>query len=1096
MTPSTVPEPIINSPYREPDHYWLIREGLPPEKMPGRRPASYFFRVPERAGRGRRTREPQAALFDNVAKGEEERLDTANLLRQRVKEWREKRQYEGATRVTRELLELWNSPDRREPMFYAQLEAAETVIFLVEGPADLKQGLKIQLDEPGPDAKKQGFKAFLRYAVKMATGTGKTTVMGMLAAWSILNKVANTQAAEYSDTVLIVCPNVTIRDRLRELDPDLDEASLYRTRELVPLHRMPDLRKGDVIVTNWHVLERQASNDVNGVSASVVKRGVPIERERRIKIGGREALSEADIRHAAAIGAYSIVGEIRDAKDVLGGFRVRETSYVESERAFVQRILKNRRGRSSAILVLNDEAHHAYRREQEDPEFVLDEETAEADAREATVWIEGLDRINKVLGGRGAGIRLCIDLSATPFYIQGSGNEVGKPFPWIVSDFSLLEAIESGLVKIPQLPMQDSGGTETPAYFNVWRWVQERAAADGFSEELSPVDVMRYAAQPIMLLAEQWRTTAEAWQQQYEAGARRSNVPPVFIIVCRNTALAKVIYEWLADGEGSFGQGVPEFRNEGGQRYTERVDSKVAEDVASGTGQDETQRLRFVLQTIGKTPWPAGRIPDEYEALVKKNNRKALEGEATDAVVLDPAIPPGRDVRCIISVAMLSEGWDATTVTHVVGLRPFNSPLLCEQVIGRALRRTSYVVDPQTGFFREETAKIFGVPFELIPFKVEGSKDQPPTPLANHIFALPQKVEYEIDFPLVEGYLDPGITRIAVDWERVPRQLLDSKETLDSTLLRGLATHDGALAAYGPGAPQLASLEAWRSRVRVQQAAFSIARELTAAFLRDRGTLGIPAHRLFPQLLNVVTRYLHTRVECRDNRVLQDVAINPYFGRALGAITEALTAVDEDGESLERPIVSGIRSTRWIDFHTSKPIRPVQKCHLNAAVFDTEVFEQQAAYVFDTTERVARWVKNERLGFVVPYRRDGILRRYFPDFLVVLDNNERLIIETKGREAPDVEIKSAAARRWCTAVNNDGRFGTWDYHLVWEISELVGVLKGELAGSRPNPRVALARDILRKAEYEVLRLKQQGWTKDKFAAELENLLSEQKSEDR
>jgi type III restriction enzyme len=1090
---NAVANPIINSPYREPDHYWLIREGLPPEKVAGRRPASYFFRVPDRAARGRREGAPQVVMFDEISKGQEVLLDTANLLRQRVKEWREKRQYEGATRVTRELLELWNSPDRQEPMFYAQKEAVETIIFLVEGPPDLRQGIRVPLDEPGPDARTQGFKGFVRFAVKMATGTGKTTVMGMLAAWSILNKIANAHATEYSDTVLIVCPNVTIRDRLRELDPDLDEASLYRLRELVPLHRMPELRRGDVIVTNWHVLERQEVGDVNGQSERVVKRGVPVERQRRIRIGGKEALTEADIRHAAAMGAYSIVEEIRDRHGVLGGFRVKDTRYVESERAFVNRILKNRRGHASAILVLNDEAHHAYRRGQGDPEFVMDDETAAAEAREATVWIEGLDRIHKVLGGRG--IRLCVDLSATPFYLQGSGNEVGKPFPWIVSDFSLLEAIESGLVKIPQLPTQDASGAGTPAYFNVWRWVEERAAADGLSGDLSPVDVVRYAAQPIVQLAEEWRRTEENWRKQFDAGARRSNVPPVFIIVCASTALAKVLYEWLALGEGSFGQGVAEFRNCPGREVTVRIDSKVTEDLESGHGQDEARRLRFILETVGKTQWPGGRVPDEYEDLVEKNNHKALQQEAADVAVLDASVPPGRNIRCIISVYKLTEGWDATTVTHVVGLRPFGSQLLCEQVIGRALRRTSYAMDPETGFFREETAKIFGVPFELIPFKVDSTGLQPPTPPANHIFAVPEKAAYEIEFPVVEGYLDSEITRLTVDWERVSTLTLDSDDPPDSTLMRGLASHDGALAAFGPGAPELVSLDAWRSRVRIQQVAFALARELTVAWVRDRGSVGIPTHRLFPQLLEIVSRFLATKVQCRGNRVIQDVAINPFFGRALGAISDAITAVDEDGRSLERPIVAGIRSTRWVDFHTGKPISPVHKCHLNAGVFDTSLAEQQAAFVLDTTDRVTRWVKNERLGFVIPYRRDGILRRYFPDFLVVLDSADRLIIETKGRETPDVEIKSAAARRWCTAVNNDVRFGYWEYHLVWDTNDLVGVLRGELSGRRRSPRAALADDILRKAEYEVDRLRKEGWTREKFAAELENLVNEKKSED-
>lgn len=1040
--PNAVENPIINSPFEVPKHYWLIKEGTPPEKKEGRRPASYFFRVPEHAARGRRSGSgPQAVMFDDLSKGQEELLDTANLLRQRVKEWRETRSYEGATRVTRELLDLWNSADRREPMFYAQREAAETIIFLVEGPADLKQGVRVPSDEPGLDARAKGFKAFLRYAVKMATGTGKTTVMGMLAAWSILNKVSNAQAAGYSDTVLIVCPNVTIRDRLRELDPALDEASLYRTRELVPLHRMPQLRQGDVIVTNWHILGQQQQNDVNGQSAKVVKRGQPIERQRQLKIGGKGELSEADIRHAAAMGAYSIIEELRDRQGHITGFRVSETQYVESDSAFVKRILGSRRGRGSAILVMNDEAHHAYRRGSGDPEFVLDEETAESDAREATIWIEGLDRINKVIGGKGAGIRLCVDLSATPFYIQGSGNEVGKPFPWIVSDFSLLEAIESGLVKIPQLPMQDATGSKTPAYFNIWRWVQEQAAKDGFAKDLAPPDIVRYAAHPIMLLAQEWQKTAMEWEVKFKSGTRRSNVPPVFIIVCRNTALAKILYEWLANGEGGFGQGLPEFRNSPGQKATERIDSKVAEDLAGGGSDDEVRRIRFVLETVGKAEWPGGKIPEEYAALIEKRNRKALEDDDAEMVTTDPTIPPGRDIRCIISVAMLSEGWDATTVTHVVGLRPFGSQLLCEQVVGRALRRTSYVIDPITGFFREETAKVFGVPFELIPFKVEGIKDPPPTPPANHIFAVPEKVRYEITFPAVEGYVDPGITRLAVNWDLVGKIVLDPAVVPDSALLRGLATHDGALAAYGPGAPELVSLEAWRTRIRVQQVAFMLAREMTVAWVTDRGGSGIPTHTLFPQLLATVSRFLAEKVECRGNRQVQDVAISPYFGQALGSLLDAVTAVDESGASREKPIVTVIRSTKWVDFHTGKDIAPVQKCHLNAGVFDTRLAEQQAAYIFDTHERVDRWVKNERLGFVIPYRREGIRRRYFPDFIVELTDGEKLVIETKGRDAPDVEIKAIAARRWCAAVNNDGRYGRWTYYLVWETGEINRVLR-------------------------------------------------------
>lgn len=1053
---NAVEAPIINSPYDEPKSHWHIERGKQPERRPGRRPASYFFRVPEKAARGKKGKR-QEALFDEAARGQEYVLALATNLRLRLKDWRA-RNYEGATKVTRELIDLWHSEERGQRLFFAQLEAAETVIFLVEGSEDLKQGIKVPLDEPGDEAKEQGYKAFLRYALKMATGSGKTTVMGMLAAWSILNKVANPQASEYSDTVLILCPNVTIRDRLRELDPNLDAVSLYRTRELVPPHRMAELRRGEVFITNWHNLELREMSDVNGTSARVVKRGVPVIKTRTVKLGGKDDVTEADIRQQALTGAFEIVQELTDKKGLIG-FEVRETRYYESDAAFLRRILGSRKGRSQAILVMNDEAHHAYRRGKDEAEFVLDEETADADEREATVWIEGLDRINKVLGGRGNGVRLCIDLSATPFYIQGSGNEVGQPFPWIVSDFNLLESIESGLVKIPQLPTQDIGGSATPAYFNIWRWVQERAEQDGHGTKVTTDLVMKYATQPIMQLASEWQTTAEEWGTAFASGNRRSNVPPVFIIVCRDITLAKELYEWIAIGSSKYGASPPHFQNRDGREWTIRVDSKVGEDIAAGGTKDETRRLRFVLETIGKTAWPGGHVPEEYAALVEKHNRKALEDEESGLVTIDATIPPGRDIRCIISVAMLSEGWDATTVTHVVGLRPFGSQLLCEQVVGRALRRTSYATEDRDGvqMFREETAKVFGVPFELIPFKVEGGASHVPSPPANQVFAVPDKADYEITFPVVEGYSDPGIVQVGIDWNQVPTQILDPLTVPDSTLVVGLTSVDGSLAAFGPGQRAKVTLEGWRSRIRVQQVAFVLAKVLARQWTEEKGDI-IPAHRLFPQLLSYTQRFLATKLDCKGSRTPQDVAINPYFGEAVGMLYEALHPVDVSGESNERPVVAAgaasMRSTRHVEFFTGKPLwGPLQRCHLNALVADTARWEQSAAYCLDTHLFVARWVKNERVGLLIPYRREGVKHHYIPDFIVVLQNGDQLLVEIKG-ELRDAGVKQAAAERWCNALNNDRRFGRWSYHLLRHPADVMQLLD-QLASANVDAETAV-----------------------------------------
>ncbi len=463
VSPAEVESPIINSPFVEPQCHWQIERGKPPVKSPGRRRAGYFYRVPEHAGRGRKSR-AQAEMFESE-KGEEVDLVLVNTIRDRVKAWRSGVHsgglaYDGASGVTKELFDLWRSEERMQRLFFAQIEAVETIIFLTEANELYRKGIPdIPKDEPGLETKSAGFRAFIRYACKMATGSGKTTVMGMLAAWSILNRVATPTDDRFSDTILIVCPNVTIRERLQELDPALGDLSLYRTRQLVPPHRMEELRRGEVMIANWHRLAKKESNTVKGSSAKVVKTGEPVE---------------------------VIVNAGKENESV-------EVKYFESDAAWFKRIrqeLGSGKGRSSHWLVFNDEAHHAYRRgEATDDEQSIDDDKdlAKKNDREATIWIEGLDRINKLAGGsRRRGINLCVDLSATPFFIQGSGNEVGKPFPWVVSDFGLLDAIESGLVKIPQLPARDVSGADEAAYFNIWRWVQAKAEEEGYGSKLTP----------------------------------------------------------------------------------------------------------------------------------------------------------------------------------------------------------------------------------------------------------------------------------------------------------------------------------------------------------------------------------------------------------------------------------------------------------------------------------------------------------------------------------------------------------------------------------------------------------------------------------
>ncbi len=407
-----------------------------------------------------------------------------NLIRGRVGQWRQDG-YPGVTRTTLELLQWWRR-EGREPLkrqFFAQIEAAETIIFLKEARADYRQGIDIPPDEPSDEQKAAGHAGFLRHACKMATGTGKTTVMGMLAAWSILNKVNDKSDGRFSDTVLVICPNVTIRGRLRELSPDEGEASIYRTRELVPAHLMPLLTQGKVLVMNWHVFEPQ-SMQVGGTGARVVKAGVAVEHKETIVIGGKSTTARGKrymtleaYQAQAASGGLTVLEETRDEQGHLTKAAVKSTRYLESDTALLNRILGREVGGKQNILILNDEAHHAYRIRRDEPDddqddLFDDDDEAEDFFKEATVWIDGLDRINKQRG-----INFCVDLSATPYFLGRVGQDTNRPFPWVVSDFGLIEAIEAGLVKIPQLAVRDTTGASIPGYFNIWEWILPKLTA-------------------------------------------------------------------------------------------------------------------------------------------------------------------------------------------------------------------------------------------------------------------------------------------------------------------------------------------------------------------------------------------------------------------------------------------------------------------------------------------------------------------------------------------------------------------------------------------------------------------------------------------
>lgn len=382
----------------------------------------------------------------------------------------------------------------------------------------------------------------------------------------------------------------------------------------------------------------------------------------------------------------------------------------------------------------------------------------------------------------------------------------------------------------------------------------------------------------------------------------------------------------------------------------------------------------------------------------------------------------------------MPEGWDANTVAHIVGLRPFGSQLLCEQVVGRALRRKSYALNEETQMFAEETAKVFGVPFELIPFKVAPAGPQPPQPDPNHIYSVAEKAEYEITFPIVTGYHQSGRFEVSVDWSQVAKVTIDPMRIPQLVELTPLTTPDGTLAAYGPGEKPVLSLKDWRALFREQQVAFRLAREVCIRWQADNGAAAVPVQQLFPRVAFAAKRFLAERLERKgDSQPCDVLLVGEYMQAAVGALLDAIKKGSSTNDA-EVAIIprgaAGRGSTLYVDFHTTKPIYPVTRSHLNAMVADTQKWEQSAAFILDTHPGVKRWVKNDRLGFYISYRSRGLPAKYLQDFIVVTDKGENVIVEIKGQVTDSADAKAKAAERWAAAVTQLHQYGAWHYLLV------------------------------------------------------------------
>lgn len=782
---------------------------------------------------------------------------------------------------------------------------------------------------------------FERQCCKMATGSGKTIVMAMVIAWHVLNKVANPQDARFSKNVLVIAPGLTVKKRLGVLYPTAED-NYYEAFNIVPSALLDKLRQSKVLVRNWHALAWESEEQLKK-RRSVDKRGVKSD--------------EAYTRE--------VLGEMASARN---------------------------------LLVINDEAHHAWRVNWGAEGKYLRQRDLKDSAEEATVWIGGLDRLH-----RSRGFLRCYDFSATPFAPSGKKSNEEALFGWIVSDFGLNDAIESGLVKTPRVVVRDDAVPDAKTYKSrLYHIYNDPEVRDDLNRRAQPEEPLPdLVLNAYYLLGYDWREAWKAWQK---AGLP---TPPVMITVANRTETAARVkhafdtrhihIDELCDPE-----------------YTLHIDSKVLE-------QAEAQ----------EEPAVPGDAPDESDVAVEEDSpveRKLTKSEQAELLrrkvdTVGKSGQPGEKIQNVISVGMLSEGWDAKTVTHIMGLRAFSSQLLCEQVVGRGLRRTSYELNPETGLFDPEYVNIFGVPFTFLPH--EGGLDGLPPPPTPKTAVEPDlaKARFEICWPNVvriDHVFQPVLT---LDWSKARPLELNAAQTAQVA----------ELAPILEGKPDVTKierieLERLAREFRIQRITFEAARDVFDQMKRSwHGGREI----LLAQLVRIVEQFIRSdRISIIPLLFYQDelrrrLIITLNMSRVVQHVWQAVR--QENAERLvpvfdrDHPIRSTAEMRTW---YTGKPCERTRRSHINVCVYDS-TWEASDAYVLDTSDEVAAWAKNDHLGFEIFYIYRGVVRKYRPDFLIRLKSEDMLVLETKGQDTEQDQVKRRYLDEWIQAVNAHGGFGRW-----------------------------------------------------------------------
>ena len=732
----------------------------------------------------------------------------------------------------------------------------------------------------------------------------------------------------------------------------------------------------------------------------------------------------------------------KGGRQLLKGRTGEDILTTETEGQMIQRVMPDLMGMKN-ILVINDEAHHCYREKVgesvEDDEDLKGEEKQEAKKNKeaARLWISGLEAVNRKLV-----VARVMDLSATPFFLSGSGYVEGTLFPWTMSDFSLMDAIECGIVKLPRVPVAENiPGNEMPMFRNLWEALKKQKvslpkAGRNKAGDLDPLKLPVLLQTAIESLYGHYAKTFALWQ---ESGI---SVPPCFIIVCQNTAISKLVYDFIsgfiqknADGtETPVGGRHELFRNfdEHGNPLsrpnTLLIDSEQLEsgdaldDSFRSMASDEIERFRREMHERSGNVRSADDITDQ-ELLREVMNTVGKAGQL------------GAGIRCVVSVSMLTEEWDANNVTHVLGIRAFGTQLLCEQVIGRALRRQSYELN-EKGLFNVEYADVFGIPFDFTAKPVI-APPQPPRETIQVKALRPERDALEIRFPRVEGY------RVELPEERLEAKF-DSDSTLElSPELVGPSINQNAGIIGETVDMTLEHLD----DMRPSSLLFHLTKRLVMTKWRDPGEE--PKMHLFGQLKRISKQWLDTCLICKGNTYPGLLMYQQLADMACNKITNGITAAFSD----KRPIKALLDpynptgSTTYVRFNTSKTDRwdtkgPPPKCHLNWVILDSD-WEAEFCRVAESHPQVRAYVKNHNLGLEVPYRYGSETRRYLPDFIVLVDDGHgpndllHLIVEIKGYRREDAKEKAATMKTyWVPGVNHLGTHGRWAFAEFCDVYEI------------------------------------------------------------